>query len=288
MRGRRCGVILLVYVMAAAAPTLTGQRREQQGSPSPEVALAKQQPYTAEFRLESVNLMADGTTSAHKSTYLMASDAHDRRLGLTVHFPASGKGNPLTQGVISDREHGTSMRWSSDGNLVVVGEWPPAERRYGCWQTDDGLLRVGFGFRAPPDVNLLPADEPSADAPTDDAEAARDKSGPVREDLGFKTIAGVEAHGERWIWPLSKQDGGDDRRAFVTSERWVAIGSGLMVRQFVEYPEKPGRTRTYSQDLVKYTTGEPNAKTFEPPEGYEVVTEEMHEAPCGRLSWPLP
>ena len=112
--------------------------------------------------------------------------------------------------------------------------------------------------------------------------------GPTRENLGLAKIQGVEAFGERFTWPATTDEAANARRPFVTSERWVSTGSCLLVSMVVEYPFKPGWTKKYSHELVKQTMGEPDAKMFAPPDGYDVVTEEMHEVPCGDAQWPVP
>jgi hypothetical protein len=251
------------------------------------------QPYTEEFKVESISRLADGTTRSYKTTYLQAMDSHHRRMGLTVHFPQSGHSTPVITGSVRDPENGTSTEWNSRQSRAVVAQWPPLDQRFGCWQTDDGLARISFGFRDradandAADANLVISGQPDTNESDDSATEAA-KTGPIHEDLGISNLAGVEAHGERWTWPPLKDQAVTENRPFVTSETWVATASRLMVQQRVEYPLLPNRTKSYSQDLVKLTMGEPNAKTFEPPEDFEVVTEEMHEVPCGQLSWPVP
>ena len=35
-----------------------------------------------------------------------------------------------------------------------------------------------------------------------------------------------------------------------------------------------------TREVVSLTIGEPDPSLFQPPEGYEILTEEMHEIPC--------
>ena len=270
MRGRSC-----MFLVFAAACGLPGH-----GQGSASVAEeAKQQPYTEEFKVDSISVAPDLTLKTFETTYVQAKDSHGRRLEMTIRAAEPGKSESFVQGSITDPETGTRTEWDTRSKRVVVAEWPAVERRYGCWQTDEGRPRISFGFRSSSDAN-----PPTKNDAVMDAQGA----GPVHEDLGIATIQGVEAHGERWAWPPSKDESADRQHAFLSTERWIAAGSGLLVKELVEYPRKPGWTRTYSQDLVGLTLGEPDAAKFEPPVDYEIFRQEMHEVPCGRASWPLP
>jgi hypothetical protein len=59
-----------------------------------------------------------------------------------------------------------------------------------------------------------------------------------------------------------------------TSETWNAKGLHLVIRQITDDPQQ-GKD---DLELVTLLRGEPDPALFQPPEGYEVVTEEM--APC--------
>ena len=274
--------------MSVVVLPLMEQDAASQSSALRESAPGDRQAYTEEFKIDSVNQTADGKTKTYETTYLQAMDSHRRRMGMTIHYPETGNGTAAVNGSISDPENGTQTEWESRTKRAVVAKWPPVERRYGCWQTDEGRPRVSFGFRPSTAVDPQLEGDRTSGATSPDSAIDLERKGPVHEDLGVQTIKGVEAHGERWTWPASTDEAVDEKRPFITNEQWVAIDPRLLVRQVVEYPFKPGRTKTYSQDLVKLTMGEPDAEMFEPPEGYEIVTEEMHEVPCGRDSWPLP
>jgi len=287
MRRTLCRSILACAITVVALPSI-GQVTASQGLSPSEIAAARQQPYTEEFKVDSVNTAPDLTTTTHETKYVEAKDSHLRSFALTIDIQDAGKRDPLILGIITDPEIGTSTQWDNRSRRVVVANWPEVDRRYGCWQTDEGQPRISFGFRSSRDAHLQTEDDRIADSASNDAVTAAQPAGPVHEDLGIATIQGVEAHGERWTWPPSGDESVYKRHAFLSSERWVATGPGLLVKQLVEYPRIPGRTRTYSRDLVKLTMGEPNAAMFAPPADYEIVTEEMHEVPCGRTSWPMP
>lgn len=244
-------------------------------------------PYTEEFKIESVSISPDQTVRTFETTYVQAKDSHHRRLEMTISTPAPGKSERFIQGSITDPENGTRTEWDTRSKRVVVAEWPAVDRRYGCWQTSEGRPRISFGLRSP-DASPPTRDDQVTDPARSDPANASQRLGPTHEDLGIAMIQGVEAHGERWAWPPSGGGSADESHAFLSTERWIATGPGLLVKELVEYPLNPGRIRTYSQDLVKLTLGEPDAARFEPPADYEAITQEMHEVPCGRASWPSP
>jgi hypothetical protein len=68
-----------------------------------------------------------------------------------------------------------------------------------------------------------------------------------------------------------------------TSERWTALTvglNGLVVRDISDDPRRGKTTR----ELTNLTQGDPDPTTFQPPEGYEVVTKDssgcQDEAPA--------
>jgi hypothetical protein len=246
------------------------------------------QPYTEVFKDNSISMRADGTAKSYETTYVQAEDSHHRRFGLETHISQSESGDPSIHGSVFDSENGTTTFWDNRTMRVVVANWPPEERRAGCWQGTEAMARIGFPLLPPDDLNLPIDGDQTSETPNDDEVIAERRVGPIREDLGIATIQGVEARGERWTWPATRDEAANRKRPFLTSERWVATGSRLLVRLVVEYPFRPGWTKRYSQEMVKLTMGEPDAKMFKPPEDYDVVTEEMHEVPCGHAQWPLP
>jgi len=283
-RSRRMVALATIFVFAFPAAHLFAQ----DPGTVPDAARVTPQPYTQVFRDNEVKFPGAGTLRSYETTYMQAEDSHHRRFALDIHYPQSGSGEPSIHGSIFDGENGTTTYWDNRTMRVVVANWPPEEQRHGCWQTDAGIPRMGF----PPPVqevpNLLLDGGQTADDLLDSESTVEKPVGPTRENLGLAKIQGVEAFGERFTWPATTDEAANARRPFVTSERWVSTGSCLLVSMVVEYPFKPGWTKKYSHELVKQTMGEPDAKMFAPPDGYDVVTEEMHEVPCGDAQWPVP
>jgi hypothetical protein len=94
------------------------------------------------------------------------------------------------------------------------------------------------------------------------------------EDLGTMTIQGVEARGQRWTTTIPVGEIGNDQPLVQTQEDWCVPSLRLAVRTLSDDPRMGKRTT----ELVKLDQGEPDSALFLPPEGYEVVTEEM--VPC--------
>jgi hypothetical protein len=88
-----------------------------------------------------------------------------------------------------------------------------------------------------------------------------------REDLGVRTIAGVEAHGTRTIQTIPPGDEGNELALVITHETWTAKDPGLVVMAIDDDPRR-GRS-TY--EVEELTVGEPDAALFAAPPGYKVV-----------------
>src|ERR1039457_199415 len=102
------------------------------------------------------------------------------------------------------------------------------------------------------------------------------------EELGTKTIQGVEARGRRTSWTTVAANTGKHKKQKhqlctteeSTTERWKAINPGLngLVARLVNEDAQTGK---FSKELVRFSQGEPDASLFRPPAGYEVVNREV-------------
>jgi len=98
----------------------------------------------------------------------------------------------------------------------------------------------------------------------------------VREELGTDTIMGVEVRGYRTTVTTPVGRIGNDQPLVSTTETWTAASLGITVRQISEDPRMGKTTR----EMVNLDLSEPEPSVFQPPAGYEVLNEEMHEVPC--------
>ncbi len=99
---------------------------------------------------------------------------------------------------------------------------------------------------------------------------------PEVEDLGTTTIQGVEARGTRTTTTIPAGEIGNDQPIVTTSEHWISRDFGLVVREITDDPRTGKRTR----ELVSLDRGEPDIAAFQPPDGYDVTVEELHEVSC--------
>jgi hypothetical protein len=86
------------------------------------------------------------------------------------------------------------------------------------------------------------------------------------EDLGTKMIAGVEAHGQRFIRTIPMGEEGNDVPLVTTNETWTAKDLGIVVFAINDDP----RSGKNTYEVEELTVGEPDAALFAPPEGYTI------------------
>jgi hypothetical protein len=87
---------------------------------------------------------------------------------------------------------------------------------------------------------------------------------------------GLEAHGVRMTITTPAGEVGNDRPLVRTTETWTAPGLLFPLRQIMTDP----RSGTETREVVSLDLSEPPVSTFQPPEGYEIQVDEMHEVPC--------
>ena len=247
-------------------------------------ASAPAAPYTAEFKITRVQTLANGATITHESKQVMARDSQGRSMNANTPLSASDDqpGNTIT--MVHNPVDNTQITWDSRSKHVRVLKMAPPGAGPGCWSTASGnsTEEIGGGAPAPasggvgggvagsalvvspsPDSTLIPAARPMA-------------MRPVREDLGTDTILGTEVKGTRITRTIPAGQIGNDVPLVTTSEIWSAPSLGLTLREITDSAQSGKSTR----EAVSLDLGEPDPSLFQPPEGYEVTTAEMHPAPC--------
>jgi hypothetical protein len=86
------------------------------------------------------------------------------------------------------------------------------------------------------------------------------------DDLGTKTIAGVEAHGSRITRTIPPGEEGNELPLVTTTENWRSEKLGITLSIITDDPRR-GKTIFEIEELVQ---GEPNPAVFAVPEGYKV------------------
>jgi hypothetical protein len=249
MRGSICVTLALVSVAGWSRPVLGQDARpvRQVGTARP--SQPQQLPYTAEFKTTHVRILADGSTITHETTEALARDSQGRSFQLSSSSSTGDEQTLHTSVNINDPVAHTHTFWFSPGQRVTVTTTPEL-----------GSPRASCGANLPAPVPASP-------------ERRQAKS--TSEDLGLQMFEGVEAHGNRSSRTIPPGAIGNSEQLVRTDEVWFTTTpclAGINVRQVVDDPETGKMTR----ELVRFTPGEPDMAAFQPPEGYETVTQEVH------------
>jgi hypothetical protein len=265
------GVLLACVVAGFALPGL-GQSTLGSGA----VVQRAPHPYTAKFQITSEQTLANGTTITHESTEIMAVDSQGRRLTVTS-FPMRNQTPERTTFIVYDPVARTNTNWMVPGKSANVRKMPPPPQRGEagptCWTAG---TPQGTTVPLSPDrtTGTVTASVSMGEATLIPRRTGAKET--AREDLGTQTIQGVLATGTRMTSTTPTGAEGNDAPLVRVNEVWNAKSLGLVVREVTDDPRTGKRTK----ELVELSQSEPDPATFQPPEGYEIVTEEMHEVPC--------
>jgi hypothetical protein len=226
-------------------------------------------PFTAEFKTTRVQTLANGATITTESTSAQARDGQGRYYESNIgNFYAGG--TQVTLSHITDPVAGTETRWDSRVKKATVFELPPQDQRHGCWQSEAGTNRWSYPLtpeqRA--EENAAPVKEPVTLRPQNHH--------PVTEQLGTDVILGLTVRGTRTTFTTPVGEIGNDQPLVQISENWSSDEYRLNVRSVTDDPREGKTTR----ELTSFTPGEPDPAQFQPPQGYEVVTEQLHQIAC--------
>lgn len=229
------------------------------------------QPYTAEFKITQVQTLANGTTITRESTEIDALDTTGRRLRSTME--STGPNNELrTNAHVNDPAGSTEVNWQSWTKRAQVIKLPPQDQRHGCWANDSGTLRQSW-YDGPRPGKPAPNGTVLANGSTI-VPVVRNK--PENEDLGTSSIEGVEVKGHRLTTTFPAGQFGNDAPIVVRNEVWSSPRLALTLREVTDDPRSGKRTR----ELVSITLSEPDPSLFQPPDGYEMIIEELHQVSC--------
>lgn len=232
-------------------------------------------PYTAEFKITSVQTLANGTTVTRESTETEAQDSQGRHMhALTDITPQLGRA-PGTFVNANDPVDGAQSTWDSRTKKARVIKLPPQDERHGCWANEAGNFRMSW----PDGPRPIPPAGSASSAVAAEMGVMLPAKLPKPEivDLGTSTIDGLEAHGRRFTTTIQAGEMGNDEPIVTTREVWTSTEMQWPVREVTDDPRSGKRTR----ELVDFAPGEPDPTTFQPPEGYDVTTEELHQVTCG-------
>jgi hypothetical protein len=218
---------------------------------------AAKTPYTAEYKITHEQVLADGTTITRESTEIKALDSQGRRMIATT-ITSAGR-VPMTHVMVYDPVARTQTFWHSPGKVAHILQLPAAGQHCQTITRDD--------------VSVM----------------SRPKSKLTSENLGTEEIQGIEARGHRFTTTVPAGADGNDAPLVSTTERWTALTAGLSGLEVREMRNDPQQGKT-TRELTNLTQSDPDPTTFQPPEGYEIVTKDssgcQDEAPAETRSQP--
>ncbi len=218
------------------------------------------EPYTAVRKTTQVQKLANGVTITHETTGKEARDSSGRTYRETQSDVPIGGDAPVQSQVffiVFDPVNRVSISWSSNSKEAIANH-----------MADPKQVRLN----SPPPPPLQTQAAPGfgvAGGVFGSAGTAGPAVRPVRlvrEDLGTKTINGVEAKGTRTKQTYPPGKVGNDQPFTVTHETWMSLELRVPVLQIDDDP----RTGTRTTELAKIQIGEPDPALFQPPEGYTV------------------
>jgi hypothetical protein len=199
-------------------------------------------PYTGIRKTTRVQKLANGATITQESTAKEARDSIGKTYRETrPEAPMSSEGQVPSMSFFNvyDPVNRLSISWSSRSKEATVFHMPEPQP-----------VR-----QAPRSVTLpQPAFVP-----------VRPERGAV-ENLGTKTINGVEAKGTRYTETFPAGKVGNDQPLTITHEMWMSTELRVQVLQIDDDP----RTGVRTVELTEIERGEPDPALFQPPEGYTV------------------
>jgi hypothetical protein len=242
-------------VVALAALPVLGQEPAAQASPAVSKSAAIERlAYMAEYKLLREPNFAIPASIPQETTVVTARDSQGRQMTAKTETTASADQIPITHFRVIDPVAHVTYIWSYPGQEATVMALPFS-----------GAIPQSCGsvFAAAVPMNI-----------------ASEKT--IEEDLGTKTIQGVEARGHRITHIIvSKPVGKPKRRQqYVrTMEWWKATDPGLNGLVVREVNEDAYSSKT-SKELVNFSQGEPNPSLFQPPLSYKIVNREVNADPC--------
>jgi len=209
-------------------------------------AIVSDAPFSATRKVTFDQTTSDGKV-IHSVTRTLAARFSDGKLrvetwvgcGVDDHGHAFNKLNVLIADPIAE----TFLEWYTGGTVLKVARL---------------RNRVQMGGYA--GVSLSPLGESSSALP------GRSVTTTHVESLGTKTIAGIQAQGQRFTMTTVAMQGGA-KPTVAVHDKWVSIEHGLVLEDLLDSPVQ-GRSEMVLENL---SLKEPDQALFAPPEGYSIV-----------------
>jgi hypothetical protein len=159
----------------------------------------------------------------------------------------------------------TNWQLNSLTSKIFMVKYPPKDQQHGCWANDGGNATANYEPAQP-------------DAQRNAIQNRKTQSERKIEDLGTTTILGFQAKGRRIITTIPAGKMGNDQPIVSSQESWVALSLdlGFALKEVRDDPRSGVTTR----EVTSLSQGEPDPALFQPPDGYEVKTTELHQVAC--------
>lgn len=196
-------------------------------------ALANNPPYRLTRTSTIVQTLANGAIITRTFSVKSARDA-EGRIYSEEHL-ASPSG--VVSYVVFDPVARTNVTWNNRTKIAVVTHWVAPESEQAA----------GVDAAQQPQNSRVPKEM-------------------TREDLGLRTIAGLEATGTRTTVIVPTGDVGNDRPFTVVSEKWISTRYKIPLLTVIDDPRSGKRT----DEVTDFHPGEPDPTLFKIPEDYTV------------------
>jgi hypothetical protein len=287
-----CGIFLPVLAQKGPTPNPPAHKTTPR---------LKWLPYTATYKevhTVTYNSRAPYTSSSIK---IEARDSQGRSLQILI-TPWGPPGGTSAWSTVSDPVARANVDWpvylpaesapvAPDQPRVRFAPWPaPAAAQSTCTDPAPGPAPTAPAIpdaSAPALTTHEKFDELRAwmrSRPPTDPQA---QSKSVNQDLGRKTIKGIEVRGYRDTTTRtnSQTEHGSAKPDVSIWERWRDVNPGM---GFLEVLYKSETSRgTYTRELMSVKLGEPDPNLFHPPADYEVVTKAPPQPACASQSPPV-
>jgi hypothetical protein len=240
----------LTLLLLATSATLVAQAT---GTTSPAqvmhigTPLANHLPWTLTRHTTVVQTLANGTTITHTFTVKEARDSEGRTYSetqQTLHIRADGQPVDLVTYNVFDPVASTRISWENRTKIANLTHMP-----------DPKTMQ-----------------DQTRPTQTSDADAARQPqpAHPTQqqttEDLGERTIAGIEAKGTRGTGTIPAGDQGNDKPLLIVRESWMSTQYHIPLLTITDDP----RTGKRTDEVTEFQPGEPDPALFHIPESYTI------------------
>lgn len=238
--------VLLLATSAALPAQTMGSSNSAQVAPigSP---VASHVPWTLTRTTTIVQTLANGTTITRTFTVKEARDSEGRTYSetqQTLHVRADGQPVDLVTYNVFDPVARTRINWENRTKIANVTHMP-----------DPKTIEDPTQYTQVPDVDA--ARQP---------QAARPSRQVTREDLGLRTIAGIEAKGTRTTSIIPTGEVGNDQPLTIARETWISTQYDVPLLTITNDPRMGKRT----DEVTEFQPGGPDPALFQIPEGYAV------------------